>query len=65
MPNISPASIAVLPFAYRGDDQKEAYLAEAITEELTVGLTKFEGLAISMPHLFTIQALTLFSLKQL
>ena len=43
---ISPASIAVLPFAYRGVDKKEAYLAHALTEAISVGLTKFESLNV-------------------
>ena len=43
---ISPASIAVLPFAYRGVDEKEAYLANALTEAISVGLTKFESLSV-------------------
>ncbi len=43
---LNPASIAVLPFVFKGDNQKEAYLAEALTEALTVGLTKFESLDV-------------------
>ena len=43
---INPATIAVLPFVCKGENQKEAYLAEALTEALTVGLTKFEGLDV-------------------
>jgi len=43
---MKPASIAVLPFVFQGDNQQEAYLAEALTEALTVGLAKFEGLGV-------------------
>ena len=41
-----PASIAVLPFIFQGDDQKDAYISDALTEALTVGLAKFEGLGV-------------------
>lgn len=43
---IKPASIAVLPFVFQGDNQQEAYLADALTEALTVGLAKFESLSV-------------------
>jgi len=43
---MKPASIAVLPFVFQGDNQQEAYLADALTEALTVGLAKFEGLGV-------------------
>jgi|GEM_PF-749475 len=41
-----PASIAVLPFIFQGDDQKDTYIADALTEALTVGLAKFESLGV-------------------
>lgn len=42
----NPASIAVLPFEFQGDEMTEAYVAEALTDALTVGLSKFESLGV-------------------
>jgi len=43
---MNPASIAVLPFIFQGDNRQEAYLADALTETVTVGLAKFESLGV-------------------
>lgn len=39
-------SIAVLPFSYMGDNPAEEYLADGISAELTVGLTRFKEYAV-------------------
>jgi len=43
---ISPASIAVLPFIHSEDGQETTSLADGITEELSMGLSKFKWLTV-------------------
>ncbi len=39
-------SVAVLPLEYLGDDPTLSFLSDGVAEEITVALTRFEGLAV-------------------
>jgi serine/threonine-protein kinase len=42
--------IAVLPFSVRGADTESGELAAGLTEDITAGLSKFQGLAVLAPQ---------------
>ncbi len=43
-------TIAVLPFVNAGNDERVGYLINGLAEEITIGLTRFQGLTVINAH---------------